>query len=65
MTLIRTPISAPDFAVLRLSIPATPAQAATKKVKKSGELMRFANVWFSRLKSSSNSPTARNSRVVT
>ena len=36
MTLIRTPISAPDFAVLRLSIPATPAQAATKKVKKSG-----------------------------
>ena len=36
VTEIRTPISAPDFAVVRLSMPATPAQAATKKAKKSG-----------------------------
>ena len=36
VTLISTPISAPDFAVLRLSMPAAPAQAATKNVKKSG-----------------------------
>jgi hypothetical protein len=28
--------------VLRLSIPAAPAQAATKKLKKSGSLMMFA-----------------------
>ena len=36
VTLISTPISAPDLAVLRLSMPAAPAQAATKNVKKSG-----------------------------
>jgi len=36
VTDMRTPISAPDVAVLRLSIPAAPAQAATKKLKKSG-----------------------------
>ena len=36
VTEIRTPISAPDLAVLRLSIPAAPAQAATKNAKKSG-----------------------------
>ena len=36
VTEISTPISAPDFAVLRLSMPAAPAQEATKNVKKSG-----------------------------
>src|SRR5918992_396714 len=45
VTEISTPISAPDLAVLRLSIPAAPAHAATKKVKKSGSLMMLARLW--------------------
>ena len=36
VTLISTPISAPDLAVLRLSIPAAPAQTATMKANASG-----------------------------
>jgi hypothetical protein len=36
VTLIRTPINAPDLAVLRLSIPAAPAQTATMKANASG-----------------------------
>ena len=36
VTEISTPISAPDFAVDSESIPAAPAQAATKNAKKSG-----------------------------
>ena len=58
VTEISTPISAPDFAVERLSIPAAPAQAATKKVKKSGLAMRFARPWSSWLKVSGKSPVA-------
>ena len=41
VTEINTPISAPDFAVHSDSIPATPAQAATKNVKKSGLEITF------------------------
>jgi len=41
VTEISTPISAPDFAVVSDSIPATPAQNATKTVKKSGLAMTF------------------------
>ena len=47
MTEISTPIRAPDFAVLRLSIPAAPAQAAMKNAKKSGEEMMLEKLWFS------------------
>ena len=36
VTLIRTPINAPDLAVLRLSIPAAPAQTATMRANASG-----------------------------
>ena len=36
VTEIRTPISAPDFAVHRLSMPAAPAQAATMNANASG-----------------------------
>ena len=43
VTEMSTPISAPDFAVERLSIPATPAQAATKNAKKSGLAISFAS----------------------
>ena len=39
-----TPISAPDFAVVRLSMPATPAPKATKNAKKSGLEIACANV---------------------
>ena len=65
VTEIRTPISAPDFAVLRLSIPAAPAHAATKKAKKSGWEMMLEKLWFSARSSSSNTPTALKSSVVT
>ena len=39
VTEISTPISAPDFAVLRLSIPAAPAQTATMNANASGSEM--------------------------
>ena len=42
MTEISTPASAPDFAVVSDSVPAMPAQKATKKEKKSGLLMTAA-----------------------
>src|SRR4051794_29111700 len=42
VTEIRTPIRAPDLAVESDSIPAAPAQTATKKVKKSGLEMTLA-----------------------
>jgi hypothetical protein len=45
VTLIRTPISAPDLAVERLSMPAAPAQQATNAAKKSGLAMMFDSVW--------------------
>ena len=41
VTEISTPISAPDFAVDSESIPAAPAQQATKNEKKSGLEMMF------------------------
>ena len=63
VTEISTPISAPDFAVLRLSTPAAPAQAATKKEKKSGSAMKFAKLWPSWVKLSSNSPIALKASV--
>ena len=47
VTVMSTPISAPDLAVLRLSMPAAPAHAATKNVKKSGWEMMFARLWSS------------------
>ena len=58
VTEMSTPISAPDLAVLRLSIPAAPAHAATKKAKKSGWEMRFARLWSSSENVSGNSPVA-------
>ena len=60
VTEISTPISAPDLAVLRLSMPAAPAHAATKKVKKSGSAMMFEMLWPSWEKPASNSPVALN-----
>ena len=65
VTEISTPISAPDLAVLRLSMPAAPAQAATKKLKKSGSEMMFAKPWSSWVKSSANRPVALKISVAT
>ena len=65
VTEMSTPIRAPDFAVDRLSIPAAPAQAATKKEKKSGLAMRLARPWFSWPKVSVKSPVARKSWTAT
>ena len=39
-------------------MPAAPALAATKKVRKSGELMRFAKLWSSWSKPASKTPAA-------
>jgi hypothetical protein len=44
-------------------MPAAPAHAATKNVKKSGEAMRLARPWPSGLNSASNSPAASSSSV--
>ena len=43
VTEIRTPISAPDFAEVSESTPATPARNATKNEKKSGSVMNSVN----------------------
>jgi len=51
--------------VLRLSIPAAPAHAATKKERKSGRAMMFAKPWSSRLNVSSKTPVALRRSVVT
>ena len=56
VTEIRTPISAPELAVVRLSMPATPAPKATKKAKKSGLEIAWANVDSSNEKDSGASP---------
>src|SRR5215218_5862338 len=45
VTEMSTPISAPDFEVDSDSIPAAPAQAATKNVKKSGLEITLAIEW--------------------
>ena len=50
VTEIRTPISAPDLAEVRDSIPATPARNATKNEKKSGSVMNSVNSRSSRSK---------------
>src|SRR5829696_3464390 len=63
VTEIRTPISAPDLAVDSDSIPATPAQAATKNEKKSGLEMMSAIEPFLPMKSSGGSPDALKSRA--
>ena len=64
VTEMSTPISAPDLAVDRLSMPATPAQAATKKVRKSGLEMRLAEVVVLRPRSRpGRAPVARKARV--
>ena len=52
VTEIRTPISAPDLAVDRDSIPAAPAHRATITVKASGLAIRFA-IWWSAVSNSS------------
>src|SRR5512144_3225913 len=59
VTEIRTPISAPDFAVDSDSMPAAPAHAATKKEKKSGCEIRDAICESSLEKSCGASPVAR------
>jgi hypothetical protein len=59
VTEIRTPISAPDFAVLSDSIPAAPAQNATKKAKKSGLAMILDRSWDPASNVSGVSPVAR------
>ena len=57
VTEINTPISAPDFAVESESIPAAPAQTATKKASRSGLAMIPAtSVWASELKVSGDDP---------
>src|SRR5918911_4764411 len=65
VTEIKTPISAPDFDVLRLSMPAAPAHAATKNVKKSGWEMMLERPWFTSVKSSFRSPDDLNASVAT
>ena len=50
MTEISTPISAPDFAVVSESIPAAPAQKATKNARKSGLAMTSTSPWSASLK---------------
>jgi hypothetical protein len=56
VTEISTPISAPDLAVERLSMPAAPAQQATKAAKKSGLAMTFASAWSAPLNASGVMP---------
>ena len=53
---INTPISAPDLAEVSESIPAMPAQKATKKVKKSGLAITFESVWSASVNSSGVTP---------
>jgi hypothetical protein len=52
VTLISTPIRAPDLAVERLSMPAAPAQQATKAAKKSGLAIVWDNEWLAALNAS-------------
>ena len=52
VTEISTPISAPDLAVERLSMPAAPAQTATMNANASGLEMLFASAWSSMSKAS-------------
>jgi hypothetical protein len=52
VTLIRTPISAPDLAVLRLSMPAAPAHTATMNANVSGLEMIWLRPWSPLSKSS-------------
>src|ERR687898_1054375 len=63
VTEISTPISAPDLDVDSESIPAAPAHAATKKVKKPGLAMTFAIVGSDWSKDPSARPTALKIRV--
>src|SRR4051812_17551749 len=56
VTEMSTPMSAPDFAVLRESIPAAPAQRATKNEKKSGEAMIDDRLWSACVKCSGVKP---------
>src|SRR5437773_241689 len=46
VTEIRTPVSAPDFAVVSDNIPAIPAQKAIRNEKKSGLEMMSASEWL-------------------
>ena len=53
-----TPISAPDFAVVSESIPAIPAQNATKNAKKSGAAIVADSEWSASVKVSGVTPRA-------
>src|SRR5215218_10672263 len=63
VTEIRTPISAPDFALVRERIPTVPATKATKKEKKSGSEMKPVSVWSERTNSSGLAPVHLKTRV--
>lgn len=63
VTEIRTPISAPDFAVERLSIPAAPAHAATMNANASGREMIREKRWSPLSKSSGMMPAASKASV--
>ena len=58
VTEISAPISAPDFAVERLSIPAAPRAGGDEEREESGSAMMFARLCCGELNVSGNSPVS-------
>ena len=56
VTEMSTPMSAPDFAVVRESIPATPGAERDEEARKSGLEMSSASPWSSSVKVSGATP---------